>query len=111
MLNNELPQNAIELDTAVIWVTKWRESDQVLPKNGFLIPKIDITEIMSEDVSAVRTYMAIDPGDSNDTTKFHLLVVGIDSTGNDMLDPDLGQYVYDFTKPCPNVCSATGVLK
>jgi hypothetical protein len=103
--------DTIPVATALIWVTKWRESDQVLPKKGFLIPKIDITEVMTENVSAVRTYMAIDPDDESEDTKYHLLVVGIDSNGDDMLDPDLGQYVYDFTKPCPSICSGTGVLK
>lgn len=107
----ELPPNAIELDKAVIWVTKWRESDRILPLKGFLIPKIDITEVMAENVHAVRTYMGIDPDDNNDETKYHLLVVGIDDAGDDMLNPDKGEFVYDFTQPCPSTCSHTGVLR
>lgn len=112
MSTSTLPPNAIEVATAQIWVEKWRDSDQVLPKKGFLIPKIDITEVMAEaEVANVRTYMAIDPDDGNDMTKYHLLVVGVDSSGNDMLDPDKGQYVYDFTQPCPATCSSTGALR
>ncbi len=103
----ELPPNAIKLDKAVKWVTRWRESGQNLPIKGFLIPKIDISEVMAEpEVANLRTYMAID-----DNQAFHLLTVGVNAAGDDMVDEDAGQYVYDFSQPCPPTCSKTGPLK
>ena len=109
---NTLPPNAIEITQAVTWVNKWRDLDpRILPLKGFVIPKVDLTEVLGEEPTSVRTYMAIDPDDTNDETKYHLLVVGVDSSGNDMVDPDKGEYVYDFTQPCPSICSNTGPLK
>ena len=107
MPNNELPQNAIEIGVATQWVDRWRASSENLDLKGFFIPKIDITEVMAESgVENIRGYMAI-----NDSNEYHLLIVGVDSDGNDMVDPELGQYVYDFTEPCPATCSNTGPLK
>ena len=82
-----------------------------MPLKGFLVPKVDFTEALAEGAAAIRTYMGIDPTDENEETKYHILVVGVDDEGNDMLDPDLGQYVYDFSQPCPPMCSDTGTLK
>ncbi|MCJ8288182.1 MAG: hypothetical protein HRT58_02535 [Crocinitomicaceae bacterium] len=107
MSKTELPPNAIPIAKATNWVNRWRESDGNLPKKGFLIPKIDITEVMQESgVTNLRSYLAID-----DDLEFHLLTVGVDVEGNDMVDEAAGQYVYDFTKPCPPICSETGPLK
>lgn len=107
MPSNELPPNAIDVATAVKWVDNWRASSENLPVKGFWIPKIDMTQVLAEaNVEDIRSYMAID-----DDGAFHLLIVGVDSSGNDMLDPDLGQYVYDFTRPCPAMCSNTGPLR
>ena len=112
MPTNTLPPNAIPVAKAVIWVNKWRAQDpRILPLKGFVIPKIDLTEVLGEEPTSVRTYMAIDPDDEGENTKYHLLIVGVDSAGNDMLDPDLEQYVYDFTRPCPSICSNTGPLQ
>lgn len=114
MATNELPENAIELDTAVTWVDAWRKEDpntQVLPLKGFLVPKVDFTEALAEGAAAIRTYIGIDPTDEDPQTKYHILVVAVDDDGNDMLNPDLGQYVYDFSHPCPPTCSGNGRLK
>ncbi len=102
--------NTIDVTTATKWIDNWRNSDHSLnlPDNlfikGFLIPGADLTEVMAETgATDARTYLAIDE-DSN----FHLLVVGVDANGDDMVDEDRGWYVYDFTRPCPPTCSKTG---
>jgi hypothetical protein len=99
--------NTIPLTEAVDWVTRWRDSSENLPVKGFLIPEIDVTEVLNEEgVANIRAYMAIDPSE-----EYHLLIVGVDADGNDMVDEAAGQYVYDFTRPCPSLCSKTGPLK
>lgn len=100
-------QNTIPVTTALDWVTRWRASTETLPIKGFLVPGIDLTEVLAEEgVVNVRTYLGIDTNN-----EYHLLIVGVDDNGNDMLDEANGQYVYDFTEPCPPMCSATGVLR
>ena len=99
--------NTISIEEAQRWVQRWRTSSEILELKGFWIPGADLTDVMAEeDVVDARTYMAIDDND-----EFHLLIVGVDSAGNDLIDYDNGQYIYDFTKPCPSVCSNTGPLK
>ncbi|PHR26059.1 MAG: hypothetical protein COA38_15725 [Fluviicola sp.] len=100
--------NTIPVDQAVTWVTRWRESDHNLGNiKGFFIPGVDLIELLGEEgVADSRTYMAID-----DDSQFHILLVAVDDSGNDMIDEAAGQYVYDFTKPCPPICSETGPLR
>lgn len=99
--------NTIPLSDAVNWVTRWRESSENMPINGFLIPEVDVTQVLAEEgVTNIRAYMAID-----DSNAYHLLIVGVDANGDDMVDEDAGQYVYDFTRPCPPMCSKKGPLK
>lgn len=110
MPTNVLPPNAIDINTATIWVKRWRETAANPPVKGFLIPQLDITSAMAESGFAdVRAYMGIELVD--DAPVYHLLIVGVDGSGNDMVDPALNQYVYDFTRPCPSLCSKTGPLK
>jgi len=99
--------NTIDPTTAKKWVDRWRESSENLDLKGFWIPGSDLRDVMDErGVVDARTYMAID-----DNSNFHLLIVGVDSNGNDMIDEDKGWYIYDFTQPCPATCSATGPLR
>ena len=100
-------QNTIPVSQALDWVTRWRGSSEVMPIKGFLIPGADLTEVLAEKgVVNTRAYMGMD-----ENNEYHLLIVGVDDSGNDMLDEDQGQYVYDFTQPCPPICSATGPLR
>lgn len=102
--------NTIPVATATKWIDNWRNSNHSLSLSndlfvkGFLIPGDDLTEVMNETgATDARTYLAID-----DDGAFHLLVVGVDADGNDMVDEDQGWNVYDFTRPCPPTCSKTG---
>ena len=115
MSNTELPPKAIDLITATDWIERWRdpENNHKLVNSsgelikGFLIPGQDLTEVMAETGAVdARSYIGLDP-----EGQFHLLIVGVDVDGDDMVNEDEGQYVYDFTKPCPPMCSKTGPLK
>lgn len=96
----QLPPNAKEYSTACDWTKNWRNRKSIQQINGFVIPMQDIFEAMGETGAVdIRGYLGIDDKGEN-----HLLIVGIDENGNDMVDETQGQYVYDFTKPCPQQC-------
>ncbi|UCS92355.1 hypothetical protein KZP23_16835 [Echinicola marina] len=97
-------KNTVPKETAKKWMKKWKNMEKdynkKTPVNGFLIPLIDLQEVMAEPgVTNVRTYIGID---DNDMEK--LLIVGVDENGNDMIDEAKGQSIYDFTQPCPPMC-------
>jgi hypothetical protein len=95
------PPNAIPLQTAVIWTANWRSREKIEDIKGFFIPMIDINEVTREfGITNIRGYMGI-----NDATgEIHFLIVGVDEEGNDMINEAEGQFVYDYTKPCPQQC-------
>lgn len=99
----ELPENAIELDVAKSWISNWRQKESISTGDviAYLIPSVDVKEISAENGWAnFRTYNAI-----NEEGEFKLLIVGVDENGNDLVDYNAGDYVYDMTTPCPSVCS------
>ncbi|MFK7784877.1 MAG: hypothetical protein AB8B56_07170 [Crocinitomicaceae bacterium] len=116
MSDTELPEGAIEVAVAEIWVNNWRNpttpeqeaaKQSVLELKGMWVPGEDLINIMHE-TGAVngRSYFAID-----EDNLIHTLYVGVDAAGNDMVDEEAGQYVYDFTRPCPPTCSGTGPFR
>ena len=97
-------KNTVSKETAKKWMKRWRNMEKDYnkknPVNGFLIPMIDLKEVMQEiGVTNVRAYCGID---DNDVEK--LLIVGVDKLGNDMINESQGQFIYDFTHPCPPAC-------
>jgi hypothetical protein len=42
--------------------------------------------------------------------KYKLMIVGVDTNGNDLIDDAAGQYIYDFTTGCPKVCDVNSPL-
>lgn len=100
------PPGAIPLSTAAIWTKNWRERKVIEDINGYFIPMNDINEAKAESgADNMRGYLAIDENGVD-----HLLLVGVDSKGNDMIDELKGQFVYDHTKPCPQQCGNGNVL-
>lgn len=99
-----MSKNTISLKTAQEWSARWKEAQQAsteAPVTAFLIPGIDITQVMHErNVVDVRAYLGID---SENTER--LMIVGVDADGNDMIDETNGYYIYDFTTPCPPKCN------
>ncbi|WP_298420522.1 hypothetical protein [uncultured Kordia sp.] len=100
------PPKAIPLSTASKWTENWRNRKEIEDINGFFIPMEDIDESRKEaGIKNMRGYLGID----GEGTK-HLLLVGVNDKGNDMIDEEKGQFVYDHTKPCPQQCGDGNVL-
>jgi hypothetical protein len=98
-------ENVISLETAQRWAERWKKVHGEYDKHhlikAFLIPGIDIKQVMNETgVNDVRAYLGVD---DNGTER--LMIVGVDQEGNDMIDDENGQYIYDFSLPCPNTCN------
>ena len=75
--------------------------------NAFLIPKVDLLQVLAEDIDAVRAYIGVD---DNNVEK--LMIVGtkfdaetgiyIDMISVEVANANIEQdSVYDFTFPCP----------
>ena len=105
--------DTITLAEGKAWTKAWRERNPNAECRAFLIPKKDLTGLLTEDIDAVRAYMAYGPNESG-VKEDKLVIVGTKldpKTGVqvDMLpDPTLavgnGNNIYDFTTPCPPVC-------
>ena len=109
-------QDTISLEQAQEWGKRWKEGGaKLLVTNvikAFLIPGIDLTEVLAEDgVQDIRTYFGVDENEQP-----HLMVVGVDANGNDMIDQDKmineknGWHIYDFSVPCPKTCDVKSPL-
>ena len=97
--------NTISLATAQSWASKW-QSDPAHKTKAFLIPKEDITQLFEYDgVCDVRTYIGID-----DAGLHKIMLVGVDAYGSDMINDARQQYIYDFTKLCPDFCDTRSPL-
>lgn len=102
--------NTIDLETAQKWAKKWRKVEGSYNAHhelfAFLIPKEDLTQLLAENIDAVRAYLGVD---DNDVEK--LMLVGtkynpvtdiyVDMTPDKAVDSG---YIYDFTRPCPTFC-------
>lgn len=100
------PPNAIPLSTASDWTKAWRNRTTLQDINGFWIPMIDVNEARLElGVENMRGYLGIDGNGVQ-----HLLLVGVNAKGNDMIDELKGEFVYDYTKPCPQQCGNGNLL-
>jgi hypothetical protein len=103
--------NAIPLKTAQKWAKRWTKKEGNYNKhhhvNAFLIPKVDLLEVLTEGVDAVRAYIGVD-----DAGVEKLMIVGTKfnpETGIyvDMITVGVGNSaggednIYDFTQPCP----------
>jgi cystathionine beta-lyase family protein involved in aluminum resistance len=103
--------NAIPLKTAQKWAKRWTKKEGNYNKHhqlhGFLIPKVDLLEVLAEGVDAVRAYIGVD---DNNVEK--LMIVGtkynsVTKIYEDMITVGVGNMtavqddIYDFTTPCP----------
>lgn len=108
------PINTIPLSTAEQWTAEWRLQNPGKVK-AFLIPVVDLQEVLNERPDMVRAYLGIQVNpDGSQEDK--LVLVGADKDGSiykDMLPPHQGSngnYIYDFTVPCPVECDPTSSL-
>ncbi len=109
-------QDTIPLAQAQEWGKRWKAGGAKFLVNNvlkaFLIPGIDLTEVLAEEgVQDIRTYFGVDH-----TGQPHLMVVGVDADGNDMIHQDQlvneknGWHIYDFSLPCPTTCDVRSPL-
>jgi len=95
-------QNTIALNVAQLWTERWNKNLNVLKGiKAFKILGSNVTSIMKQPGTVdVRVYMGI-----KDDGKPTLIIVGVDAKGDDMIDPDNGYHIYDFSEPCPSNCN------
>ena len=111
------PSDTVSLSDATTWCENWRNANPNLVK-AFLIPTDDLTGVLAENPDKVRAYLAIKiKQDGSQEPK--LIIVGTERQANgdykDMLPAapgsrDNGQYIFDFTTPCPLDCDPTSPL-
>ncbi len=105
----ENTQNTVSLATAIDWLCRWRKEEGTYNAHnsvkGFNIPLNDLVNLTNElGVDHVRAYIGVTP-----EMVEKIVLVAVDAQGNDMLNADLGQYIYDMITPCPPDCG-TGQL-
>lgn len=94
--------NTISLNTAKEWAARWRANSGL---KGFWIPKEDIAQMWAHQGEVdIRAYLGVD---SEGEPK--LMLVGV-VEGKDQINEGEKHFIYDFTKPCPNVCDPTSPL-
>ena len=114
------PISSIPLKTAQKWSKRWFKQEEDYNKHhelhAFLIPKIDLLEVLREDVDAVRAYIGI-----NDKSVEKLMIVGTKYDPGtkiyvDMITVGVGNAtaqqddIYDFTSPCPPDCDPSSPI-
>jgi hypothetical protein len=99
-----MPDFTISLEEAQTWAKSWRNNPPKDLAKGHLIPGEALTELLAaEGVVDVRAYMGVD-----ETGTQKLMFVGVDSSGNDLIDAD--HLIYDHTFPCPSSCDTSSPL-
>ncbi|MEP2935261.1 MAG: hypothetical protein ABJM06_06060 [Gilvibacter sp.] len=108
------PNDTVSLQDAETWTAEWRKQNPGNVK-AFLIPTDDLTGVLAENPDKVRAYIGIKlNGDGTQEAK--LLIVAADRVGSiyeDQLPPqqgDNGNYIFDFTSPCPTDCDPNSSL-
>jgi len=101
------PQDTISKDTFMSWINNWKNHGAAYMNTTvlrfFTMNKVDLTQVLAEPgVAKTRFYLGLDMSVTPNVP--HLIVVGVNSSGDDMLDYAQGQYAYDVTKPCPIFC-------
>jgi len=98
--------DTISLAKFMTWTNAWIQYGQAYTATTltkyYTMPVIDLTEVLGETPAAARFHQGLDTSVTPNVP--HLLLVGVDTSGNDMLNYSAGQYVYDVTHPCPPKC-------
>jgi hypothetical protein len=112
--------NNIPLKEAQKWAKRWAKKEGDYNKHhelhAFLIPKVDLLEVLIEGVDAVRAYIGVD---DNNVEKLMIVGTKYDPITNiyvDMITVGAGNVkaqqddIYDFTRPCPTDCDPSSPL-
>ena len=115
-----MKENTITLKEAQTWAARWRQEEGDYNKHhelkAFLIPKIDLQEVLAEGIDAARAYIGIDEDGverlmivgtkyDEDTKTYVDMITGTNGAGV-LLEGD----IYDFTQPCPDTCDKNSPL-
>lgn len=107
-------RNVVTVKEARDLVSVWREDFPDQPK-AYTVPLTDVQQVLNQrNVYEVRVYLAAEVSEvigTNIPAVTKILLVGVDKDGNDMIDASKGQYIYDFTKPCPPKCGSGGLYE
>ena len=110
-----LQENEINLTDAKRFAAKWRQVEGTYNAHhelhAFVIPTVDLQELLAENPSAVRAYLGVD-----DLGEEKLMFVG--TTYNEETDTyvdnvplsKVSDGIYDFSRPCPNLCDKESPL-
>ena len=100
-------QDTISLYKFNKWVNAWISDGASFTNTSltksFRMPNMDLTETLAENPDSVRFHLGLDKSVSPYVP--HLIIVGVDARGNDMLDYSQGQYAYDVSVVCPTDCN------
>ncbi len=108
------PKTASVIDTISesrynTWTANWQNhgagfTDTMLIKS-FTVPHVDLTEVLGESKKVVQVRFVHGLDMSTKPYVAHLLVLGVDGSGQSMVDYANGEYVYDLSCPCPKACN------
>lgn len=106
---NSTINHHLDLQDAVDWTKKWRQDNPTSLK-AFLVAFSEVTDIMAEtNAASFRVYFGLD-----DTGAEKLILVGVDGSGNDIINPVVDGHqisgTYDFNTPCPPTCDPLSPL-
>lgn len=108
-------ENMITLEDAKRFTAKWRGEEGTYNAHhelhAFVIPTSDLQEVLAENPDAVRAYLGVD-----DLGEEKLMIVGTryDKDTDTYVDiipvSKLNSGIYDFSRPCPNLCDINSPL-
>jgi len=107
---------SVNLKDGIAWTTNWREGDHHLKARSFTFDADEFRAILAEPtVVKIRFYLSlVISGEQSDEVIEKLICVGVDQDGKDIIygeeNPKDGEGdgtgIYDFSNPCPPLCSA-----
>lgn len=100
--------------------TTWRQNWNMYGKSYtqgtltryFTMPLVDITEFDNNRSSAVvasRFHLGMEINGTDSIP--HLMLVGVNANGDDVIDFSNDQFIYDVTTPCPTSCGVSSLPK
>lgn len=97
--------DTISIEKFQNWTSNWTRingefRDSIV--RSFTMPIVDLTNIVGEKPAKSRFYLGVDTLTTPVTP--HLMVVGVNAAGQDMIDYSNGLYIYDVSTPCPPIC-------
>lgn len=101
-----MPNYIINLSDAESWGRSWQTTPPKDLAKAHQIPLEVLNGLIeTPDMASVRAYMGVDSGGIQ-----RLMIVAVDSNGNDLIDNNNNQFIYSGTSPCPENCDTSSPL-